>query len=259
MSCPELLHTQAFVDGEVDDAQAAAVERHIAECAECQAFCADAAALSDAIRSSATRHVAPPKLRERVAAALEAADGGNIVRPDWRAASDARASPRSFWMGALGGMGVTGLAASLAMLVMLPPSATTLADQVTDAHTHALMSGHAIAVASSDHHTVKPWFAGRIDISPPVQDFASQGFKLTGGRVDKVAGARAAVLTYQHGRHEVDLYVWADRGSTLPQSAVRHGYHLVFWRSGDLNFAAISDTAVPELADFVQLIRSEPE
>jgi anti-sigma factor (TIGR02949 family) len=259
MSCPELLQTQSFIDGEVDAAQAEAVERHISECAECQAFCADAAALSDTIRTSATRHAAPPELRERIAAALEAADSADIVRPDWRAASDARASRRSFWMGALGGAGVTGLAASLAILTVLPPSATTLADQVTDAHTRALMSGRTIAVVSSDHHPAKPWFAGRIDISPPVQDFAAEGFKLTGGRVDKVAGVAAAVLTYQHGRHEVDLFVWADRGSTLPTNAVRHGYHLVFWRSGDLNFAAVSDTAVPELANFVQLVRSEPE
>ena len=259
MSCPELLHTQAFIDGEVDAAQAEAVESHIAECEECQAFCADAAALSDAIRTSATRHVAPAELRQRIAGALEAADSADIVRPDWRAAGDARASRRSFWMGALGGAGVTGLAASLAILTVLPPSATTLADQVTDSHTRALMSGRTIAVASSDHHTVKPWFAGRIDISPPVQDFADQGFKLTGGRLDKVGGVVAAVLTYQHGRHEVDLYVWADRGSALPTDVVRHGYHLVFWRSGNLNFAAVSDTAAPELANFVQLIRSEPE
>jgi len=256
MTCPELLHTQAFIDGEVDAAQAVDVERHIAECEECQAFCGDAAALSDAIRTSATRHVAPAELRRRIATALEEEDGADIVRPDWRAAS---ASRRSFWQGALGGAAVTGLAASLAILVMLPPSAPTLVDRVTDAHTRALMSGHAIAVVSSDHHTVKPWFAGRIDISPPVQDFAAQGFKLTGGRVDKVAGAAAAVLTYQHGRHEIDLFVWADRGSTLPTGAVRHGYHLMFWRSGDLNFAAVSDTAVPELANFVQLVRSEPE
>ncbi|HEY2049768.1 MAG TPA: zf-HC2 domain-containing protein [Caulobacteraceae bacterium] len=259
MSCPELLHTQAFIDGEVDRAQAAAAERHIADCAECQAFCADAAAVSDAIRSSATRHVAPDELRQRVVTALEAADRADVVEPDWRAASAARASRRRFWQGALSGAGVTGLAASLAILTILPPSATTLVDQVTSAHTRALMSGHVIAVASSDHHTVKPWFAGRIDISPPVQDFAARGFKLTGGRVDKVGGARVAVLTYQRGRHEVDLFVWADRGSTLPASTVRHGYHLMFWRSGDLSFAAVSDTAVPELANFVQLIRSEPE
>jgi anti-sigma factor RsiW len=259
MSCPELFRTQAFIDGDVEGSEAAAVERHVAECAECQAFCVDAAVLSDAIRNSATRHVASPELRRRVVAALDAADRADVVRPDWSAASAARASRRRFWQGALGGAGVTGLAASLSILSLLPPSATTLADQVTQAHTRALMSGHAIAVASSDHHTVKPWFAGRIDISPPVQDFAAQGFKLTGGRLDKVAGATAAVLTYQHGRHEVDLFVWADRGSTLPTTGVRHGYHLMFWRSGDLNFAAVSDTAVPELADFVQLVRSEPE
>jgi anti-sigma factor RsiW len=121
------------------------------------------------------------------------------------------------------------------------------------------MSGRVIAVASSDHHTVKPWFAGRIDISPPVRDFASEGFKLTGGRLDKAGGAPAAVVVYQHGRHEVDLFVWADRGSSLPAHIVRHGYHAMFWKSGDLNFAAVSDTAAPELARFVQLVRAAPE
>jgi len=166
---------------------------------------------------------------------------------------------RSFWRGAFSGAGITGLAASLAILAVQPPSAASLVDQVTAAHTRALIDGRTIAVASSDHHTVKPWFAGRIDLSPPVRDFAAQGFKLAGGRLDKVGRAPAAVLVYQHGRHEVALFVWSDRGSRLPAEGVRRGYHAVFWRSGDLDFAAVSDTAPQELAEFVQLVRSEPE
>jgi anti-sigma factor RsiW len=255
MSCPERLTTQAFIDGEVSGAEATAAERHIETCADCQAFCADAAAVSDAVRLSATRHAAPADLQRRVAAALDAAE-----RTDAPSTLDAaRLRRRSFWRGAFGGAGITGLAAGIALLVSLPPSPASLADGITKAHTDALMSGRTIAVVSSDHHTVKPWFAGRIDISPPVRDFAAEGFKLAGGRLDKVAGRPAAVLAYQHGRHEVDLYVWADRGQPLPTGAVRHGYHLMFWRQGDLAYAAVSDTAAGELANFVQLVRTTPE
>ena len=256
MSCAELLHTQAFIDGEVVGSEAAAAERHIAGCAECQAFCAEAANLSDAIRTSATRHAAPDHLRRRVQARLAAEA---LPGEDRRGRPDVGLSRRSFWRGALGGAGVTALAAGLGVLAILPPSADTLADQVADAHTRALMSGRQIAVASSDHHTVKPWFAGRIALSPPVRDFAAEGFRLTGGRLDKVAGAPAAVVVYQHGRHQVALFVWADRGSPLPADGVRHGYHLMFWKARDLDFAAVSDTATPELANFVQLVRSQPE
>ncbi|MDB5446316.1 MAG: anti-sigma factor [Phenylobacterium sp.] len=257
MSCAERLRTQAFIDGEVVGGEAAAAERHIEGCAECQAFCADAASLSDAIRTSTPRYAAPDHLRRRVLASL-AAEAPPAVDYRLRPAAE-RVSRRSFWKGALGGAGVTALAAGLGVLAILPPSADSLADQVADAHTRALMSGRQIAVASSDHHTVKPWFAGRIALSPPVRDFAAEGFKLTGGRLDKVAGAPAAVVVYQHGRHEVELFVWADRGSPLPGDGVRHGYHVMFWKARDLDFAAVSDTAAPELANFVQLMRSQRE
>jgi anti-sigma factor RsiW len=258
MSCPEVLRTQAFIDGEVAEAEAAAAERHIEGCAECQAFCVDAANLSDAIREHASRHAAPAHLRSRVAAALQAEE---VVSLDDARARRSSAGPRrsGFWRGAFSGAGVTGLAAGLAVLAVQPPSPSTLVDQVTAAHTSALMSGRAISVVSSDHHTVKPWFAGKIDLSPPVRDFADQGFKLTGGRLDKVGRAPAAVVVYQHGRHQVELFVWSDRGASLPAHAVRHGYHAMFWKSGDLDFAAVSDTSTSELANFVDLVRSEPE
>jgi anti-sigma factor RsiW len=261
MSCPERLRTQAFIDGEVADAEAVSAERHIEGCEDCQAFCTDAAAVSDAIRSSATRHAAPADLRRRIAAALDAErlpDTGTY-RGEVRQIGEVRARRSSFWRGAFGGAGVTGLAAGLAILAVQPPSPATLVDQVTVAHTRALMDGREIAVVSSDHHTVKPWFAGKIDLSPPVHDFTAQGFKLTGGRLDKVGGAPAAVLVYRHGRHEVALFVWSDRGASLPAQGVRRGYHTMFWKSGDLDFAAVSDTAPAELANFVQLVRSEAE
>ena len=254
MSCAETLSTQAFIDGEITGPEAEAVERHIEGCADCQVFCADAAALSDAIRTHAPRYAAPASLRRRVAAILDKEEALAAHPPRSRIPGRP-----GFWRGAFSGAGVTALAAGFAVLAFLPPSASTLADQVTLAHTTALMRGREIEVVSTDHHTVKPWFAGRLPLSPPVADFAPQGYKLIGGRVDKVAGAPAAVVVYQHGKHEIDLFVWAERGSTLPSAALSHGYHSIFWKAHNLDFAAVSDTAAPELASFVNLVRAEPE
>jgi anti-sigma factor RsiW len=252
MSCPELLRTQAYLDGELEGASASEAERHIEGCAECQAFSADAASLSDAMWRQIPRYRAPEGLRRRIAAALDR----ETDKPRILAFGAPR---RSFWAGAAGGAGVSALAAAFAFLLILPPSSGTLEQAVADAHTRALVNGHTIEVVSSNHHTVKPWFAGRVPLSPPVADFAKDGFTLTGGRVDNVAGSRAAVVVYRHGNHEIDLFVWADNGSRLPADATTHGYHTVFWKKSDLDFAAVSDMDSGELHKFVDLVRSEPE
>ena len=251
MSCQELLRTQAYLDGELDGAAAAEAERHIEACAECQAFSADAAQLSDAMRRQPVRHNAPSHMHARIASALAAEPPSARILP-FRPG-------RSFWAGAASGVSLSALAAGFAVLAMLPPSAGTLAQSVADAHTQALMSGRAIEVASSSHHTVKPWFAGRVPLAPPVADFAPQGFALAGGRTDQIAGQRAAVVIYRHGRHEIDLFVWADRGARLPKETVTRGYRSLFWKHGDLDFAAMSDIDDGELHKFVQLVRSERE
>lgn len=255
MTCADLLRTQAYIDDELEGAVIGEAKRHIEGCAECQAFRANAAAVGDAIRKQASRHAAPADIRARIGKML---DEESAYQPA-PGLIPLRAKRRSFLLGAASGAGVTGIAAAIAVAMLLPPSASTLADAVTDAHTRALMSGHEIEVVSSSHHIVKPWFAGKVDISPPVQDFADKGFKLVGGRVDDVAGARAAVVVYHHDKHEIDLFVWADRGSQLPTSGMRHGYQSVFWKSGDLSFAAVCDMQGQELRKFVNLVRSEPE
>ena len=255
MGCAETLRTQAYIDGEVDGAGAEAVARHIKGCPDCQAICADAAALSDAIRDQAARHRAPTALRLRVERMLaDEAATGSASRANAR-----RAVRRGFWFGAGAGAGLTGLAAGLALLLTLPPSGAGLSASLIDAHTRAMMTGREIEVVSSDHHTVKPWFAGRVEVSPPVTDFATQGFNLIGGRLDHIAGVRTAVVVYRHGRHAIDLFVWADRGARLPGSGLRHGYRSVLWKSGDLDFAAVSDMQPTELAAFVDLVRGQPE
>ena len=251
MSCTELLRTQAFLDGELDEKASAEAEAHIRECPECQSFSAEAAEMSDALHRAPLRYRAPEALRSRISAALDAEERAKVV-PLRRRVSG------GFWLGATSGIGGSALAAGFAFVAMLPPS-TGIADSVVEAHTRALMDGQTIQVVSSNHHTVKPWFAGRAPLSPPVANFAAQGFPLAGGRLDQVGRAQAAVVVYRHGSHEIDLFVWADHGSPLPHDTTVRGYHTMFWKKGDLDFAAVSDTDAAELGKFSALVRGEPQ
>ncbi|HEY6578715.1 MAG TPA: anti-sigma factor [Rhizomicrobium sp.] len=250
MSCPEQLHTQSLLDGELGGAAATSAKRHMESCGECQSLHVQDIAVGDLVRRHAVRYRAPERTVARVRAALDS-EAGAVPRQF--------VDRRSFWLGALGGAAISAFAASLASLVLFPASGASVLEMVTDAHTRAMMSGHAVEVVSSNRHTVKPWFAGRVPIAPPVADFALQGFSLAGGRTDKVAGARAAVLVYRHSKHEIDVFVWADNGSHLPAAGVRHGYHVEFWKRGDLDFAAVSDMDSTEMKKFAQLVRGEQE
>jgi len=242
MSCNETLRTQSWLDGELDNAAAVEAERHVETCAQCQAVVADAAAVGDSMRGL-TRHRAPAHLRARVSAALDRE----------------RRPLRGFWAGAASGGGITALAAGFALFLLLPPTAATLTQSVVDAHGRALTSGQTIMVASSSHHTVKPWLAQHVAISPPVTDFVDEGFPLVGGRADEVAGSRAAVAVYAHGKHQVDLFAWPDHGAKLPQDGVTRGFRSAFWKQGDLDYAAVSDIDAASFAKFVALARAQRE
>lgn len=244
MNCEHSLNTQSYLDGELQGAQAAQAEQHLQSCAACQELAAGTADLSDAMRK-ATRYSAPDILRHKLKKRLD---------------GEARPSPlKSFWIGAASGGGLSALAAGLALFLLLPPSAATLSQSVVEAHTAALTSGKAIMVASSSHHTVKPWLAVHAGISPAVADFADQGFALTGGRTDEVAGRPAAVAIYTHGHHAVDLFTWPDRGTRLPQPGLARGFRTAFWKSGDLDYAAVSDVDAATFQKFVDLAQSQKE
>ncbi len=251
MSCTEYERTSAFLDGELDERESAVVERHLETCPHCQALAAAAGEASELLRGPAARLTAPVGLRSRIGEALDA-EGAVVVRLPRRRGWD------RFWIGATGGVGVSAIAAALALVMFLPPSPQTLTGELADAHIGALMSGRTIAVVSSSHHTVKPWFAGRAPLSPPVTDFAGQGFTLTGGRVDRIGRTTAAVVVYRHGAHEIDLFAWPSDGPP-PADTDRRGYHLIFWTEGDLSFAAVSDMQRSELEAFVQLVKAERE
>ena len=254
MQCPETLRVQAYVDGEVDALGSADIERHLGHCAECRELRAQVEELRAQLRPLAGREPAPDALRQRALQLLDEEDEGRV-------AQGRRTRPRfaawSFWSGVGSGLAAAGVAAVCALYALSPAPPNHTVDEILGAHVSALMSGHIVAVESTDHHTVKPWFAGRTEVSPVVVDFAAEGYALRGGRVDTLDQQRAAVLIYQHGRHVIDVYCWAAPAGALPKNVTRRGYHLAFWKSGDLAYAAVSDTAWSELLGLRELVQSQ--
>ena len=251
MQCPESLRVQAGFDGELDAVSAADVERHMEHCVECRALHRDLADLHDALRRDLPFEQTPAALRDRVTAALDETDARAPApkRPTtWRS--------RPFWIGLTTGIGSAAAAAALALSLIVTPAATDLAvNELLGGHVNSLLSTHLIDVASSDHHTVKPWFAGNTDVSPPVADFAPQGYSLVGGRVAYVEHQRAAVVVYRHGAHVINVFTWAAAGRAFPRTLTRDGYHLAFWKSGDLQYCAVSDTGWDELQTLARLLQ----
>jgi anti-sigma factor RsiW len=157
-------------------------------------------------------------------------------------------------LGAFSGAGGVAIAAALAVFLIVPSFTNPLLDGLVTAHVRSLMPDHLIDVVSTDKHTVKPWFAGHADVSPAVADFAAQGYTLVGGRADYFEGQRAAVTVYRHGAHTINVFSWAGSG-VLPRDSTRNGYHLAFFREGNLDYCAVSDTGWDELHGLVTLVR----
>jgi anti-sigma factor RsiW len=137
--------------------------------------------------------------------------------------------------------------------------ADVVAREVLTSHLRSLMPGHLMDVVSTDQHTVKPWFDGRIDFSPPVNDFAADGFRLVGGRLDYLAGRPVAALVYQRRKHIVNVFVWpaADGSQSAVESTAHDGYNLLHWRRGGMNYWMASDLNAQEMGDFARLLRGE--
>jgi len=250
VQCAESLRIQAYFDAEVDAVSAAEIERHLEHCAACRALLLDLEQLRTVLRSDVTYAHTPALLRARVMRALDREAelrSPKVARPRlWRAGS--------FWAGAAGGIGGTAIAATAAFLLLAQPLVNPLLNDLVSAHVRSLMPAHLIDVVSTDKHTVKPWFAGHADVSPVVADFDAQGYKLIGGRADYLDHQRSAVVVYQHGAHSINVFSWAGAGHYLPANTTRNGYHLAFWRQGDIQYCAVSDTGWDELLGLVRLL-----
>ncbi|MBA5639153.1 anti-sigma factor [Duganella sp. LX20W] len=281
MECTQSQHWMAaWLDGELDPAGALQLESHLAGCAACRAALAQLKALRSAVAQEATRHAAPPHLRQRISAALQQQERRQEQEQQRRqeqrlreqvqvqeqeqqpqAQPPARRTarfPRWPWAWINLGAAVASTAAfavTLALYLAQPSPTEQLDQELVASHFRSLMPDHLTDVASTDQHTVKPWFAGKLDFAPPVTDLAPQGYALIGGRLDYIGQRPVAALAYRHRKHVLNLYVWpvATARATAPQASARQGYQLLHWTRNGMQYAAISDMGAPDLAQFAQL------
>ena len=229
----------ALLDNELDAANVAMVEAHIARCEGCRDELERMQALRGLLRSDGVRHTAPETLSKRIAALPEFAEP--------KAANDNRILR---WLGP-GAVGA--LAASLAMVTLLPPAANSVIDQeIVSSHVRSLQPGHLIDVQTTNQHIVKPWFNGKIDFSPPVPELADVGFPLAGGRLDSINGKTVAAIVYHRRLHTVNLYVWPAKDAA-ERSFVKDGFAVKEWSRNGLRYAAISDIPPAEVQQFHKL------
>ena len=225
----------ALIDGELDAANTAMVEAHVARCEGCREELDRLQAVRNLMRADGARHSAPQSLVARIESMPEIA---------LKTANDNR-MPR--WLGpAVGGA----LAASLAMVTFITPSTTAaLDDEIVSSHVRSLQPGHLTDVQTTNQHIVKPWFNGRIDFSPPVPELADQGFPLAGGRLDSINGKTVAAIVYHRRLHTVNLFVWPAK-EAADRSFVKDGFAVSEWSRNGLRFAAVSDIPAAELQQF---------
>jgi anti-sigma factor RsiW len=246
MTCDEaeiLLH--ALIDGELDAGHAREIEAHIATCADCAAKLAAYRQMSQQVAGAGLRYSAPVSLRRRIDAALPKGTIVSNVTP----MPSRRGVLRGFALGsAVSAIAATGLFA----IVLRNDDEQRIESEVVSAHLRSLQAGHLIDVVSSDQHTVKPWFNGKLDVSPPVIDLTAQGFTLIGGRLDYVNERAIGAVVYKRRAHVINLFVAqtsnAERRSATIDTV--QGFNIRRWRDHGLNYWAVSDIGADELAEF---------
>jgi anti-sigma factor RsiW len=232
----------AYHDGELELAPSLALEEHLASCPACSQRYAALRLQSSRIRIEAPRHAAPQSLRQRI----------ERILPKEKEPIKTRAW--STW----------GLPAAAAAIVLIgisiwllqPPRDDSLANEVVALHTRAMMNGRLTEVASSDQHTVKPWFGTRVDFAPPVKDYAAQGFELAGGRVDHLDNRRVAALTYRQREHMIDVFIWPLDAARerAPAAMTQRGFNIVRFERGRMAYWLVSDLNADDLKRFAGLL-----
>jgi len=249
MRCASSRHLlELHLDGELSAGESAEIQEHVENCASCGGLYERLEQLQSDIRKQVTRHRAPAHLQQNIQVALRKAT-----------ASEPAARPvRWNWMAvAASVLLVASMAGNIASLRSRNSARNTLAQEVLSSHLRSLMGTHLLDVPSSDQHTVKPWFNGKLNFSPDVKDFASQGFRLVGGRIEYLDDRPVAALVYQRRQHFINLFMWP--GPSSPSSGysemTRSGYNLVSWTEGGMTCWAVSDLQTGELEQFAQLYK----
>jgi anti-sigma factor RsiW len=248
MSCHEAL--DGYVDGELDPVRTVEFEGHLQQCGRCRALRDQCRELRQAVKAHSPYFDAPQGLQKRICGQLAmrvAGGAGSIIQrpfaPGWRLVAVAA--------------GILGLVISSAMFVQIlrrPSPTEMLAQEVVSSHIRSLMGSHLTDVPSSDQHTVKPWFSGKLDFAPVFKDLAPEGFPLTGGRLDYLDGRPVAALIYKRHQHIINLFLWpSSKSDSRPQTLTIRGYGIVHWAQSGMTYWAVSDLNARELTDFVTM------
>jgi anti-sigma factor RsiW len=249
MNCSEtqrLLH--AYIDAELDMADTIEIERHFESCTDCQATYNNYQALRTAIKENSLYFQAPEKLQKDVQSSLRKTNQPPFIArmASWRGIGVAAAL-----------IIAVALALLLAHSLFAPSQDTYLQQAVLDSHVRSLMANHLVDVPSSNQHTVKPWFDGKLDFSPLVVNLDSQGFPLVGGRLDYIDNKEVAVIVYKRRAHIINLFVWPTTQNASGETATTlQGYHMIHWTQAGMTYWAVSDVSQDELQTFVQLIQN---
>jgi anti-sigma factor RsiW len=239
---------EAYADGELDLDGNLEVERHLATCATCTAKLESHRTLRSLLGGASLYHAAPVKLTARVRSAVRKEAKGSAVSlmPSWR------------WLAVAAPIvSLAVLAWALVIVSKMPSPGDLLRQEIVSAHVRSLMGTHLMDFPSSDQHTVKPSFNGRIDFSPEVVDLTSEGFALLGGRLDYLDRRAVAALIYQRRKHIINLFIWpSEHGSekSAEETSLR-GYNLIRWTHSGMRYAAVSDLNRNELRSFQQALR----
>jgi len=260
VSC-ELTHSvlHGYLDGELDAARAADFERHLVSCPDCIATLEAQESLRSSIKSANLYESAPKSLRDRFRAAAEA--GASAVAPV--SASTVTPTTRVIpirssawrWLAVAATFLLATVIGSQFFSLRRPSATENLyPPAIVDAHLRSLQPGHLTDVVSTDQHTVKPWFDGKLDFAPPVRDFAVEGFPLQGGRLDVVRGRTVAVLVYARRKHTINVFIWpTSEKDESPRSGSQLGYNWVDWRKAGMELCAISDVSSADLDELQRL------
>jgi anti-sigma factor (TIGR02949 family) len=246
----ELSQTQlhGYFDGELDALGAMAFEKHLETCPDCKRLLAAEESLRNSLRQASLYEAAPRSLRENLL--------GPAVKPLPKPV-DFPARPVSWrWLALAAAILLAALVGWRQMTRPRGLSSTPLvASVMVDAHLRSLQPGHLTDVESTDQHTVKPWFDGRLDFAPPVRDFAADGFPLLGGRLDVVEGRTVAALVYGRRKHIISVFVRkSDQAGAWEGSGSVQGYQWLAWQANGFSFCAVSDVAAPDLLQLKELI-----
>ena len=237
---------QAYLDGELDLTRSLEMEIHLRECPPCSRAFEGLRLLQQSLRNDSLRFQPPVDLEKRVRSALRHESGSRVQTFSWR------------WL--IPALSTAALVIVFAGYLLTTTSTDDLvSSEIVSSHVRSLMaSSHLIDVPSEDPHTVKPWFDGKLDFSPPVKDLTAQGFTLIGGRLDYIANRPVAVLIYQRRKHVINLFVWpAANGDTKPAVQVRQGYNLIHWAKSGMTYWAVSDLNLAELQQLAEELQTQ--